>query len=98
MKYLTFAVRDVAVNAFSLPFHARTVDEARRMFSDACSDSKNELYKHPKDYELWLLGTWDDEGIITGVDKGERVCTGHDMLVVQPTVLNANDHVRSFSS
>lgn len=32
---------------------------ARRIFVEACSDSRSELAKYPADYELWRIGTLD---------------------------------------
>lgn len=44
---------------------------ARRLFVEACSDTRSELSKYPADYELHRLGELDEEtGLITsGVER-----------------------------
>lgn len=64
-KYLMCAVRDKAVNAFNNPMYFRSKEEAMRSFGDAVRDDKNSQFsQHAKDYSIWHIGYWDDEGEI----------------------------------
>lgn len=55
------SVYDNAVKAFSRPMFVRAKGEAMRSFIDECGNPKSELAKHPSDYSLYLLGTFDEE-------------------------------------
>lgn len=61
------AVRDVKIGAFGRPFFVRHVNEAIRSFSDEVNraDSNNQLYLHPEDFQLYLLGDFgDSDGLL----------------------------------
>jgi len=56
-----FAVRDKKAQYFLKPFFARNEGEASRSFVDACHDTQTPLAHHPEDYDLYLIGGFDDE-------------------------------------
>lgn len=62
MIYLMVSVKDTAVGAFLRPFCVRNRGEAMRIFTDEVNraDQQNPLYLHPKDFELWIIGSFDD--------------------------------------
>lgn len=62
MIQLVFGVRDTKAQAFMQPFFSNSVGAAIRAFGDAIADEKSPLGKHPADYILYQLGTFDDEG------------------------------------
>jgi len=53
-------VHDVKAEAYMPPFFAPTVGMAHRMFEDACKDENSQFSKHPEDFRLFEIGTWDD--------------------------------------
>lgn len=55
------AVLDVKVAAFSPPMFVRSKAEAIRSFLDATSDPNIAISKHPGDYQLFCLGSFDDQ-------------------------------------
>lgn len=61
MMYV-FAVRDSAMDSFMQPFFAPAVGLASRSFSDEVnrSSADNAMFRHPDDYELHLIGTFDE--------------------------------------
>lgn len=64
MKLQMVATRDIVANLYSTPQFVPTLGQAVRSFGDACknkSDPNNILAKHPRDFELWHLGEYDDE-------------------------------------
>lgn len=61
MKHVVFSIRDSAVGAFMRPFTAAAQGAAVRSFMDEVQRSDSEMGKHPKDYEMFRLGTFDDE-------------------------------------
>ncbi len=60
MKLILFAVHDKKLEAFMAPHPCLTKGEAIRNFSDTVNDPKSRLNKHPGDYDLYELGSWDD--------------------------------------
>lgn len=62
MKYTILSVRDKKASAYSQPFFAPTLMHGIRSFHDACSrpGDDNMMNKHPDDFELYALGTFDD--------------------------------------
>lgn len=58
---MVFAVFDTKVALFAQPFFARNQAAAMRMFNDACSDPSTTLSKHPADFHLYHLGSFDEE-------------------------------------
>jgi len=61
MKQLFFAVFDQKVGAYLRPFTVRSSGEALRGWVDICNDRESEVNKHPEDYTLFELGSFDPE-------------------------------------
>lgn len=74
MKHQICAVFDVAANAFHKPFYAPAIAAAVRSFHDEVNREAedNQMYKHPGDYELHLLGTFDEETGVVECEAGFR--------------------------
>lgn len=60
MIFKIFAIHDSKAEAFLPPVFLPTDGQAKRTFADACNDSSHDFGKHPEDYCLFLLGTYDD--------------------------------------
>lgn len=77
------AVRDSAVNAFGQPIFVTHVGAAARNFADEINRpaQDNGFYQHPEDYELYVLGTYDDQtGKVESLKQGaELVSRGKDV-------------------
>jgi len=87
MKLHVFAIRDIAINAFDRPFCVTHLGQAERAFRDACTDPQSNLAKHPEDYELYQLGTFDDGTGVFEVGQPVQISTGKAVV-----------HARSMSS
>lgn len=73
------AVRDSAVNAFSRPFFVPAVGAAVRAFGDEVSRVDSDMHKHPEDFELYELGTFDEEsGVLVSCPTLRSVSRGKD--------------------
>lgn len=71
MKLLILAIRDAKSQLYGNPLFFVTKGAAVRAFSDVINDGKSDYAKHPEDYSLWQLGTYDDQtGDIAPLDKG----------------------------
>lgn len=57
-------IRDSVANTYGRPFFTATRGTALRSFIDMCNDTPspdNPIAQHPEDYELFELGTFDDQ-------------------------------------
>lgn len=79
MKLYAIAVRDTATESFGRPFFVNHAAQAFRSFSDEVNNKDSELGKHPSDYELWQLATFDDS---TGLfaESAERLARAADLV------------------
>lgn len=59
-KMLYFSVYDSKAECFKNPFPMRTKNEAIRAFSDVSNDQQTEIGKHPEDFTLFYLGSYDE--------------------------------------
>lgn len=60
MKLLV-ALYDRATEAYAPVMTVHTRGEALRSFKQAVNDPQTPIYNNPTDYELWQLGTYDDQ-------------------------------------
>lgn len=67
MKLNIYAIYDNKISAYSQPFYSHTHGSALRAFSDHVNDAQSAPNKHPEDFALYHLGTFDDQaGAIEG--------------------------------
>lgn len=60
------AVKDRAADAFMQPFFAPTEAMAVRSFEEECGKADSVFSKHPTDFDLYWLGSFDDnKGAVT---------------------------------
>lgn len=68
MKLFVYAVHDVKAGTFMTPFFMQSNGAAIRSFFDAVKDTNHPISKHPEDYTLFHVGTWDDDsGQLVGI-------------------------------
>jgi len=70
-----FSIYDKKSEGYKPPFSVMTIGEAERAFLDACNAEGTDLQKHPEDYQLWMVGSFD---IFSGEMGSEKthVCNG----------------------
>lgn len=83
MKYRIFAVRDGKVEQFFPPMCFQNAGEAERWLSDVCNDGKSAIWKHPADYALYELGTYDSENGALASITPVLTCAAIDVFAVQ---------------
>lgn len=67
--------RDVVANVHSNLMQVPHIGGSIRAFGDECKrkEPNNILAQHPEDFELWIVGEYDDNtGIITPYNHPER--------------------------
>lgn len=75
MKLKVFTVFDSKAETFARPFFMKTVGEAIRSWVDVVNDSTTAFSKHPQDFVLYEVASYDDangqfENIIPPVSHG----------------------------
>lgn len=60
MKLNIVSIYDRKLEAFGAPATVTALGGAIRGFQDAIQDKDTQFSKHPEDYELFHIATWDD--------------------------------------
>lgn len=61
MKIKVYAVYDSKTKVYAQPNFLINRGAAMRAWKDACNDPQTQFFKHPEDFTMFELGTWDDE-------------------------------------
>lgn len=63
MKYLVCAVYDRVAQLYGIPNYVLSKGSTIRAFADQINkpDENNQLYQHPDDFDMYYLGTFDDQ-------------------------------------
>lgn len=82
MRYKVLTVRDRAIDAFGQPFFSVSTGGAIRGFADEINRvaDGNQLNKHPEDFDLFLLGEYDDQDGKFYTDSPSQVAIGKDLV------------------
>lgn len=79
MKLISVAVYDRATETYGRPFYVPHVGAAIRSFMDEANRADSEIGKHPNDYELFELASFDDAtGKYTVPPTPTRLVRGSD--------------------
>jgi hypothetical protein len=71
MKMVVCSIKDLGAQVFARPVFVSHSNQARRGFMDEVNrrpagEQQNDLFTHPDDFELYELGTFDDNtGLFT---------------------------------
>jgi len=69
-----YTVYDTKAEQYGNPVFCRTDAEARRQFATVAEDPTNEIGKHPEDFILYRIGTWDNENGNIKPEQGTCIC------------------------
>lgn len=73
------SVRDRAVDAYMQPFFVAAPGAAIRSFVDECNRPDSPMCAHPEDYDLYLLGTFNDaNGMFVPNETPRQIAIGKD--------------------
>lgn len=72
-------LRDKALGAYMTPWFTQSVGQAYRIFQDICNDKSHDVGKHPSDYELFHLGSWQDSGQFELLPQPKLLASGDNM-------------------
>lgn len=85
MRYKIVAVRDRALDTFGVPVFVAALGGAIRSFGDEIQrpgtpDRPNPFYDHPDDYDLYLLGEFDDQEGEFSTQRPSQIAVGKDYV------------------
>lgn len=84
MKLKVFSIFDEKAQTFSRPMLMVHKGEAIRAFQDVVADKSSMIAKHPDDYKLYCLGSFDDvSGKMEALDIPEFMNNATDFLDVE---------------
>jgi len=84
MILIICTVKDRAADAFGRPMFVPSTGVAIRSFTDEVnrSDSENNLYNHPDDFDLYDLGVFDDQtGMFSLHDVPRQLAIGKQVKI-----------------
>lgn len=94
MQLAMFSIYDDKAKAYISPFFLPSVAVAIRAFGDAVNDPATAFYKHPADYTLFCIGSFDDA---TGkVEREQPFITCATGLELRQTQLVMDARQRDF--
>lgn len=81
--YHILVVRDRSADVYGTPSFHLSVGAAARGFSDEVNraDANNVMYRHPEDFDLFELGTYDDTTGLFSTVAPRQVAVGKDVAL-----------------
>lgn len=82
MKHYILTVKDAAAELYMRPMYVQHPRQGIRTFENEIkrADPGNPLYTNPSDFELYLIGTWDDTTCVLELQPMERIARGADYM------------------
>jgi len=81
MKHRIFTVFDVKAQAYLPPFCLHERGLAIRAFADCVNSKDHQFGKHPGDYTLFEMGSFDDSKAVIDSHAAEKVVNGVEVIV-----------------
>lgn len=82
------AIHDAKSESFGRPLFVRAYGEAERSFRDVVNDGKSDYAKHPEDFTLFEVGSFDDAtGVLVGLAAPRSLGTAVAFVVTDPAQL-----------
>lgn len=80
MKHFIVAIRDIKTNSYFTPQYVKSVGGYLRQVGDEINTPQqpntlaHTMATHPEDFEIYQLGTWNDEDARYLVDEQTQLC------------------------
>lgn len=84
--HIVVSIHDTQVDAYMRPFYVPAIGAAIRSFSDEInrSSADNPLYHHAEDYNLYQLGSFDDQtGKHESLPQPHQIAIGKNVRLTQ---------------
>ena len=81
MELEALTIRDAKGDASMNPMFFQSIAQGIRSFEDACNDGNSDFGKHPEDYALFKVGTFNQRtGVLSALDTPLHVANGADLV------------------
>lgn len=84
MKIKMFTVYDIKAKSYLPPFYMQSTGQAMRTFEDTVNDPDHAFGKHPEDYVIFEVGTFDDQSCTFELHKSPITLAKAIELINQP--------------
>lgn len=82
MELKVYAIHDAKAKCFGQPFFMAQNGQAIRSFSDLVNDKQSMVSKHPGDFKLYCVGSYDDNsGEFVSAAQPEFLANASDFVV-----------------
>lgn len=83
MQYILCVIHDRSINAYINLHCVRAEGQAIRQFQDAVNDQAagGSIHKHPDDYDLYRVGTYDDDNGAVTPESPKKICDGKQLAI-----------------
>lgn len=97
MKQNVYSIYDMAAAIYMRPFFVQSDGQATRLFGDLAMDAEGEIGKHPEDYVLYKIGSFNDHSGLIEPNNVEKMATALELIAlgrkVQKAQLDAFDRI-----
>ena len=90
MKLNAYTIYDVASGIYMRPFFSQADGQAMRGFKDIALDADHEVGKHPEDYTLYRVGSFNDVTGVMASEELEKLITGLECVASSRNVNKEN--------
>lgn len=90
MRLNIYTIYDTACGAYMRPFFSQSDGEAVRSFSDISLDAEHPIGKHPEDYSLHRIGSFNDQNAIIIPETKECMATALELIALSKNVNQDN--------
>lgn len=90
MKLNVYTIFDQATGAYMRPFFMQSDGQATRAFKDLAVAADHDIGKHPEDYSLWRIGTFDDNKAKLIPEDKECLATALELIALAQNVNRDN--------
>lgn len=80
MAIFVLSVRDRATDTYGRPFFSPSIGGAVRSFHDEMNNKESPLNKHPEDYDLYVMGNFDERTGLFETDTPRQVAVGKEQI------------------
>lgn len=90
MKLYAYCVYDRKALVYNAPFFAVSDGSAARSFSDLANDLSTTVGRHPMDYVLFRVGSFDDAAGMLLPDTAVHIADAHALVAPKPDLFRPN--------
>lgn len=89
MKLYAYCVYDRKALVYNAPFFAVADGSAARSFADLANDLSTTIGRHPMDYVLFRVGSFDDTSGVLLSDTAVHIADAHALVTPKPDLFGS---------